>query len=79
MSDVWVPGNLVDLEALKREYDTVVFTRAAVRKIEYTLSRMTTLLDVARFDEADVRLLDNHARSLIEEAEDVLVRLREVL
>lgn len=46
MADVWVPGNLVDLDALKREYDTIVFTRAAIRKIEECVAGLIGHLEI---------------------------------
>lgn len=73
---VWVPGEHVDLEALKHQYDTVVFTVAAISVIESQMRRLMSALEDRPSgneaeSEADERLLDD--------ARATITRLREHL
>lgn len=64
---VWVPGAQVDLEGLRREYDTIVFTRAAVRSIDYDLQRLIDELELAvaqnGIDDAGIETILDDARA----------------
>lgn len=74
--EVWIPGATVDLDALKREYDTIIFTRAAIRAIEGSLCQVVDALEttIARND------IDSAPAELaIDEARSVIARLRDVL
>lgn len=75
-AEVWAPGAHVDLDALKHEYDTVVFTVAAVRRIEHAMRSLKDLMEIVAFKEKD---LSDRAEKAIEDAELVCMRLREVL
>lgn len=74
--DVWVPGDLVDLEALKRQYDTVIFTRIAVSCIEGAMSRVVSMLESPSLDDGEGCAA---VEAALDEAHKVLAKLREVL
>lgn len=75
-SVVWVPGESVDLDRLRREYDPIQFTRAAIRVLE---NQMRLLISAMEARPSGNEAESDADEALLDESYKILAKLTEVL